>query len=127
MSRIGITGHQKFAPNTEKFIADRLQLLLTQYEGLVGITSLAAGADQLFARTVLMLGGTLEVIVPAKTYRETFSSSEDLAVYDALLVRAARIEILPFIHPSEEAFMAAGREVVRQSDTLIAVWDGQPS
>src|SRR6266496_2236684 len=116
MSRIGITGHQKLATDTERFVAARLQQLLAQYERLVGITSLAAGTDQLFARIVLMLGGTLEVIVPAKTYRETFSSREDLAVYDTLLRQAAKIAVLPFVHPSEEAFMAAGRKVVQQSD-----------
>ncbi len=126
MSRVGITGHQDLTPTVAEFVAGQLRRVLGAHEKLIGITSLAVGADQLFARTVLALGGTLEVIVPAATYRATFTSREDLAAYEALLARAT-ITTLPFIEPSEEAFLAAGQEVARRSDSLIAVWDGRPA
>lgn len=92
----------------------------------VGITSLAVGADQLFARTVLALGGTIEVVLPTPAYRETFPDPDDRAAYEELLAKATKVTILPFPRPSEEAFMAAGQEVVDQSDRLIAIWDGLP-
>jgi hypothetical protein len=93
---------------------------------LVGVTSLALGADQLFAESVLSADGELEVVVPSEDYETTFRS-HDLLIYRRLLERARSRRILPFDKPSEEAFMAAGHVVVDLSDTLIAVWDGRPS
>jgi len=34
---------------------------------------------------------------------------------------------LPYPGPSEEAFFAAGREIVEHCDLLFAVWDGAPA
>jgi hypothetical protein len=49
---------------------------LTQFQegdgSLVGISCLADGADQLFARAVVDMGGALEVVIPAERYRMVF-------------------------------------------------------
>lgn len=37
---------------------------------VTGLSCLADGADQVFARVVLEAGGTLEAIVPAQNYRD---------------------------------------------------------
>jgi len=64
VSRIGVTGHQGLKPVIEAFVGEKMRAILEGESHPVGITSLAAGADQLFARTVLALGGTIEVILP---------------------------------------------------------------
>ena len=45
---------------------------------LIGVTSLAIGADQLFADAVLQLGGELEAVIPFAEYDRTFDNSSDL-------------------------------------------------
>jgi hypothetical protein len=93
---------------------------------IIGITCLADGADQLFARAVITLGGRLEVIVPAEQYRGGLSP-QALPEYDQLFAKADRIERLPFVESTEEAHMAAGKLIVDCSSLLLAVWDGAPA
>ena len=129
MSRIGITGHQNIPavalPRVEAWVRD---LLARPGDGgLTGIGSLAAGADQLFARCVLDLGGRLEIIVPCVGYETTFAAAEDRAGYDAMLGAAVSVRRLPYPAPSNEAFMAAGVAVADDCDLLIAVWDSLPA
>ncbi len=104
--------------------------LLEPYAGtetdLVGVSCLAGGPDQLFARIVLELGGTLVVVVPAAHYRNGLDPDEQVG-YDELLARAKHTERLPFVASTEQAHLAAGQAVVDQSDQLVAVWDGQPA
>ncbi|WP_163550512.1 hypothetical protein, partial [Candidatus Frankia nodulisporulans] len=89
--------------------------------------SLAAGADQLFARLVLTAGGGLRVIVPCRDYARTFTTPGDLAGYHELLGLAEHTRELDFPAPTEEAFFAAGRAVADDADRLLAVWDGLPA
>lgn len=34
---------------------------------------------------------------------------------------------MPYEEPSDDAYLAAGQEVVDLTDTILAVWDGQPA
>lgn len=102
------------------------QLLAQQPAPLVGATCLAAGTDQLFARRVLGAGGTLVGVIPSKGYHRTFDAAGRAAYLD-LLGRCVETVVLDYERPTEEAFMAAGEEVVRRSDMLVAVWDGRPA
>ncbi|MGH3699473.1 MAG: hypothetical protein ACRDQ9_18850 [Pseudonocardiaceae bacterium] len=94
---------------------------------LVGISCLAQGADQIFARVVLECGGTVEVILPAADYRERKVKPENLAEFDDLISRARVVRTLPFDESSSDAYMAASAEVFDSADSLIAVWDGNSS
>jgi len=126
--RVGVSGHQHLPPAALAFVKQGIARTLSQTShDLLGITSLAAGADQIFADIVLAQGGQLHVIIPCLDYENSFESSGDRQKYCALLPRAGSIEALGFPAPSEEAFLAAGRRVVDLSDFLIAVWDGHPS
>ncbi|MDR1394109.1 MAG: nucleoside 2-deoxyribosyltransferase [Bifidobacteriaceae bacterium] len=127
MIKIGVTGHQKM-PTAAKEYAERIiRGLLARQDGqVVGLTSLAAGADQMFAQLVLEAGGSLDAIIPSAGYETTFTP-DDLPVYNALVGRAGHVTVLDFPEPTEEAFMAAGQEVVARSDLVVAVWDGQPA
>src|SRR6266850_2059881 len=55
------------------------------------------------------------------------TTEDDLEKFRLLLQRAETVEKLPFHKPSEDAFFAAGRRVVENSDILLAVWDGKPA
>ncbi len=69
--RIGITGHSNLTPESVPLVAAELRKVLPEYgRPLIGVSCLAQGADQVFARVVLELGGNLEVVLPAADYRE---------------------------------------------------------
>jgi hypothetical protein len=126
--RIGITGHRGLPPHTQELIAAALRQELESHAGpeLVGVSSLAGGPDQVFARMVLDLGGTLDVVVPAAQYRDGLDPDEQRG-YDELLATAKHVERLPFVESTEQAHLAGGQAVVDGCERLVAVWDGQPA
>ncbi len=122
--RVGVTGHQQAPQHAWDYVEREMRSrLVVAAPPLVGVTSLAAGADQLFARLVLEVGGAVEVIVPSDGYGDTFDDGG--AEYRFLLGRAASSTKLEFAAPSEEAFFEAGKRIVRTVDLVIAVWDGE--
>lgn len=127
MIHLGITGHQALPSAAYAYARSTLHHIVSACpEPVVGVSSLAAGVDQLFARIVLQYGHHLHVVVPCARYAETFGD-DDHAAYRRLLGRARVFEVLPFEEPSEEAFWIAGQRVVELSDRLYAVWDGAPA
>jgi hypothetical protein len=126
--RVGCTGHRLLDAETARIVERALHERLARLPAdvLVGVTSLADGADQLFAEAILALGGVLEVVLPAERYREQLPAGSR-ETYDRLLARAAAIECLAFEDSTSEAHMEAGRAVVRRSEVLVAVWDGHPA
>lgn len=129
MPRIGVTGHVMLATGTAELIYQCLVTELGRYAdaGLHGVTCLAGGSDQLFARAVLALNGTYEVIIPALDYRRQKIEWHNRAAFDDLLARASSVTHLPFKHSNRRAFMTASEELLRRCDRLVAVWDGNPS
>jgi hypothetical protein len=111
--------------HTSSLVEAALDRELAEFESVVGICSLAEGADQLFARSVIRIGGTLNVIVPCKEYRLTFRDHASRAAYDELLRCADSRVDLDYVEPSEQAFWAAGKRVVEAASVLLAVWDGK--
>lgn len=101
--------------------------LLGAQDSFAGVSSLAAGADQRFAQTVLRLGGSLQVVVPSRHYESTFQTQRERDQFARLLDQASQVECLDHEAPSEEAFLEAGHRVVELCDVLIAVWDGLPA
>lgn len=126
MTHIGITGHQNLGPATRRSVAAAVSAFLAAVPALdvVGVTSLAEGADQLFAFCVLAAGGDLHAVIPSTNYEAGFESAAARRTYTSLLGLAVSRETLPFERPSEEAYLAAGERVVERSDLLLAVWDG---
>jgi hypothetical protein len=127
--RVGITGHQRLAITSGwDWVRSEIAAVLKRDAGpLVGISSLAAGADQIFADLVLRQGGALEVVIPLPGYVESFADECDLGEYERLLRTASVVETLRRDGSVEEAYMEAGRRVVDTSDLLVAVWDGRPA
>jgi hypothetical protein len=126
--KIGMSGHQDIPNEALAFIRREIAGAVSELvDELIGVSSLAAGADQLFASLVLEHGGRLHIIVPSDEYETTLSDPHDVDQFRSLLGRAETVEKLSYLEPSEEAFLAAGRRVVEESDLLLAVWDGQPA
>jgi hypothetical protein len=126
--RIGITGHQDLSAEIVAYVTPILiGIIEEQKDSVVGVSSLAAGADQLFASIVLENGGSLYAIIPCQGYENTFTEPVALNRFRSLLARTKQVETLPYSKPSEQAFLDAGHRVVDNSDLLIAVWDGQPA
>lgn len=91
-------------------------------------SALAEGADRIVAHHVLgRLGSRLVVPLPLteSEYVKDFPSEASRAEFSSLLNRADEIEVMPPAATREQAYEAAGEFVLRNSDVLIAVWDGQ--
>jgi hypothetical protein len=123
---VGVSGHQAFDARTTELVREAFRELLAGGP-VAGITCLAAGADQIFAETVLELGGRILVICPCGRYEEAFTDDAGRAGYRSLLAAASDLVTLPFDEPSDDAFESAGCELVDRCDHLIAVWDGLPA
>lgn len=94
---------------------------------LTGISSLAIGADQLFARVVLDIGGRLYAVIPFPEYERTFHSPDAREAYLRYVHLAAWKEVLEPCGRDEEGFLAAGKRVVSLADSMVAIWDGTPA
>ncbi|MEH1128700.1 hypothetical protein [Micromonospora sp. CPCC 206061] len=129
MVSIGITGHVHLSEASEQLIFDAVVEALREYalERPHGITCLARGADQIFARAVVALGGTFEVVLPARDYRRRIVTTEESQTFDLLLEQASRVRILRARHSGRPAYVAASRYMLNRSTLLFAVWDGQPT
>jgi hypothetical protein len=127
MRRIAVSGHRGLGSETAGLVGDAVRAALRAAgPGVTGLSCLAEGADQIFARAVLELGGRLEAIIPALLHRDGLPRGVR-AAYDHLLERAGRVHKLPVTEATAQAHMAAGEYLVTQADELWAVWDGLPA
>ncbi|MHA6618734.1 hypothetical protein [Pseudonocardia sp. DLS-67] len=123
--RIGITGHTNLTPESVPLVADDIRTVLAERAGsLVGVSCLARGADQVFARVVLDLGGRLDVVIPAADYRERKVEPDNRAEFEALIGQATAVRVLGFGTSNRDAYAAASEAVLGAVDVLVAVWDG---
>jgi hypothetical protein len=121
MSIVGVTGHRELTPRIRQYVRKELTELLRGRSPLRGLSSLADGADQLFAHTVLREGGRLHAVIPAAGYVNTI---REVHLYQRLLAGASETVMLGFDTPGPAAYEAAGRYIVENCDLLVAVWDG---
>jgi hypothetical protein len=123
---IGITGHQKRRGIDWPWVASTLRAEI-QALGAVdrALSSMAAGADQVFATVALDLGIPVTAVLPTERY-ERFLRGRDLARYQALIPRCD-VRTMEGASRPNDAFMAAGRYIVDHCNVLFAVWDGEPA
>ena len=131
LTRIGVTGHTNLssesAPIVAKSIRTEILKTLDLATEVVGVSCLARGPDQIFARVILDLGGSLEVVLPATDYRHRLVKPDNAEEFDELIGRACRVHVMPFERSNRDAYMAASEYVLESVDSMIAVWDGGPS
>ncbi|WP_329035970.1 hypothetical protein OHT61_06835 [Streptomyces sp. NBC_00178] len=128
MKRIGVTGHRSIPPEAHAHVLESMRAAFCGHDGsLEALSSLAVGADQLFADIALAHGAELTVVIPSGDYEEGFADQAELTRYRALKARAAREVRLDFPHATDEAYYAAGAYIADHCDRLLAVWDGRPA
>lgn len=127
MTRVGITGHRDLHDPTCGLVSAAIARQLGEFGSVHGISSLAEGADQIFAEQVLKAGGALTAVIPSAHYGRSFGTTAGKATYRHLRAQATEVIELPFRSPSAEAYWAAGQRVVGLADVLLAAWDGSPS
>ena len=125
--RIGITGHSNLVPDCVPAVRAAITEVLTSLgQPLVGVTCLAPGADQVFARAILDLGGQVEVVLPALDYRDRLKPHQ-VADYDELRAAATVVSVLPHMSSGRLAYVAANERMLASVEMLVAVWDGVPA
>ncbi|KAB8168742.1 hypothetical protein FH609_007550 [Streptomyces sp. 3MP-14] len=126
--RIGITGHRGLPEAIATRVRAGLRAELARHapHGLVGVSCLADGPDSWFARTVLELGGRVEVVIPADDYRSVLPAWHH-PEYDALVAAADAVHRTGLATADDRAFMTASEVMVGLVDRLLAVWDGEPA
>ncbi|WP_098008507.1 hypothetical protein [Streptomyces sp. sk226] len=128
MYRIGVTGHRSIPAEARPHVLAGLRAAFRGRERAThALSSLAVGADQLFADLALARGAELTAVIPSGDYETCFESAADLARYRALKARAVREVRLDFPHSTDEAYYAAGTYIADHCDRLLAVWDGLPA
>jgi hypothetical protein len=125
--KIGITGHQRLDNEAAwPWVKGEIENVIVEHPDAEGVSSLAIGADQLFAELVLSHHKKLRVIIPCEGYERTFDA-DDINKYRLLLSKASEKVQLDFLEPSEEAFYSAGKKLADISDIVVAVWNGKPA
>ena len=91
-------------------------------------SSIAEGADMLFARTALRLGLGWEAVLPLPPaeFRADFSP-EVWREVETQLAEAEHARVIGERTAREDAYLDCGMETVNHCDVLLAVWDGEPS
>ncbi|MEU4218970.1 hypothetical protein [Actinoplanes sp. NPDC026623] len=125
--RFGVTGHRMLPPGIADRAVDHWRRVLPAGAGLRGVSSLADGADQLFAAHVLAAGGILEAVLPSADYARSLTADGARARFEDLVRSAASVVTMPYAEPCERGFLAAGQTLVDRCDHLFAVWDGLPA
>lgn len=128
IAKIGITGHQKLSdPADWSWTQSALSRELDTFKNpVIAVSSLAIGADQLFASLVEKRGGQIYAVIPFKGYERTFSP-QNIQEYNRLLGKAHLVETLLTEGTDQDKYLAAGKRVVELSELIIAVWDGRPA
>jgi hypothetical protein len=127
MHKIGVSGHRMITEATRRSVAREVTGLLTaRDEPVEGWTSLAEGADSVFAWAVLATGGQVVFVQPSDDVALDFEGSARIA-FDA--ARSLVVRTVPLDHRtrSEAAYLEAGRRVVEEVDEMVLVWDGLPA
>ncbi|WP_240529697.1 hypothetical protein [Streptomyces mangrovisoli] len=127
VTRIGVTGHRSIPSAVLPTVRSGIRRQLRYGGAVEALTSLAAGADQLFADLALESGVPVTAVIPGMDYEAHMGDADVQAAYRRLLVSCTARVDLPLEPTHEEAYYAAGRWIVDHADRLVAVWDGRPA
>ena len=128
---LGFTGHRKL--DDEGQCRQWIYAYLEQRKAadrwtVCGVSSVAAGADLLFAESCIALGIPLRVLLPLA--REEFRKDFDEATWaraEEAMRSAVSVEVVGSDEGRDERYYECGLETVQQSQMLLAVWNGQPA
>ncbi|MCC7280535.1 MAG: hypothetical protein IT487_19785 [Chromatiaceae bacterium] len=110
-------------------LAALLGALSEEIDGtLVGVSSIAPGADTRFAEAILGMSLPWRALLPVSLaeLRRDFTA-EEWRYREQLLARATEIQVRGRAADRDEADLECGLDTLDQADLLIAVWDERPA
>jgi hypothetical protein len=128
---IGFTGHRKLLDEDKCAATIRgvLDEWRTKTSGVVyGVSSIAAGGDLLFAESCIALNLPIRIMLPSplETFREDFDDPTWQRA-ERVMAGALSVEVVGVSQDLTERYYECGVEMIRQSQLLIALWDGEES
>lgn len=128
---VGVTGHRPptLSDDEAEALVARIDTVidLLRARGFSTLVSgLAEGADRLVATRALEDGWTLRALLPlpVESYEADFADDASLEAFRTLLSRAEEVEVVP---ASDEPYRSQGDRLLRRTDVVLAVWDGEPA
>lgn len=139
---IGVTGHRDLReediPQLQSAVRDILRKLREDYPHtpLIFISPLAEGADRLAARVALKMGARLVVPLPMPQamYEADFANEKSRTEFHELLGQADYSFQVPLLSPPQMMsiqgtardlqYQEAGKYIARESQIVIALWNG---
>ncbi len=144
----GVTGHRDLreqdVPGLEKKVSEVLLEFRRRYPStpFILLSPLAEGADRLVARVALGAGIGARLVaplpMPREMYETDFTAPGSLAEFRGLLAQASHSFEIDCLTDDEEAvrnpgpardlqYEGVGKYIARESQILIALWDGTQS
>jgi hypothetical protein len=122
--RVGVTGHQKREGIDWRWVSRAVDAELELRPTIeLAVSSLAEGADQVFARCAIEHHIPVLAVIPIDNYASYFEA-EALLEYRSLLTQSKCVD-LGLTGDPETAFLQAGRYIVEHVELLFAIWDGK--
>lgn len=123
--KIGVSGHRFRDGADWDWVRARIDEYVVRTRIAAGYTSLAPGADQIFAASVLEHGKRLVAVIPVCRGRIELEEV-DKPSFDQFCERAKKIvRVKGTTH--DDAFLRSGKRVVNLVDRMVFVWDGAPA
>jgi len=123
--KIGMSGHRRRVGADWDWVRRAIDHHIVSLPHVTGLTSLATGADQVFANTVLARGGSLVAVVPCCDGEPKVEAGNENN-FEQFRSQATSVICVEAGGP-DEAYLQAGRLVVDLSDQMLFVWDGGPA
>jgi hypothetical protein len=131
---IGITGHHDIQPEDIEALRTSFNNLLDQLAKLIPntqirvISSMADGADRIAASVAIERGILVEAVFPLtwKDYQHDFSDVSRQEVQTMLKTDGVRVrELSPLEGTRDDAYVGLSDFLCRNSNLLVAFWDGR--
>ncbi|MFI1051837.1 hypothetical protein [Streptomyces griseoruber] len=126
--RVGVSGHRSIPATVLPHVRSALRRRFSRKDvAWEAVSSLAAGADQLFADIALEYGVPVTAVIPGMDYETHLGDTQTQLTYRRILGSCTHRIDLPLQPTHEKAYVAAGQWIVEHVDHLVAVWDGRPA
>jgi hypothetical protein len=128
---VGFSGHRKVPDEAKcgQAIHDFLLRRQQTHNGILcGVSSAASGGDQLFAESCLDLDIPLRILLPrpAEQFRDDFDAASWERT-ERIMREAISVEVITGPENRREQYYDCGIATVRESQILVALWDGLPA
>ena len=123
--KIGVSGHRWRDGADWDWVRARIDEYVVRTRSVAGYTSLAPGADQIFASSVLDHNKRLIAVIPICRGRIELEDI-DKPSFDRFRQQAKKIIRVKGETP-DHAFLRSGKRVVNLVDRMVFIWDGEPA